>query len=93
VGLGPPGAGGADPAEAVSDAGEHEVVAGEHLWSIAADHLAGHLDRVPTEAEITPHWQRLVEENRDRLANPDDPDLIFPGQRLVLPDLPGGSDA
>jgi hypothetical protein len=91
VGLGPPGA--ADTEEAAPEAGEHEVVAGEHLWSIAADHLAAHLDRTPTEAEITPHWQRLVEDNRDRLANPDDPDLIFPGQRLVLPDLPDGSDA
>jgi resuscitation-promoting factor RpfA len=95
VGLGPPGAGAADaePDRAAPDAGEHEVVAGEHLWSIAAAHLAAHLDRAPTEAEITPHWRRLVEENRDRLANPDDPDLLFPGQRLVLPDLPGGSDA
>jgi hypothetical protein len=93
VGLGPPGAGGAETEEVAPEVGEHEVVAGEHLWSIAADHLAAHLDRAPTEAEITPHWQRLVEENRDRLANPDDPDLIFPGQRLVLPDLPDGPDA
>jgi hypothetical protein len=93
VGLGPPGATTDGAEEAAPEAGEHEVVAGEHLWSIAADHLAAHLDRTPTEAEITPHWQRLVEDNRDRLANPDDPDLIFPGQRLVLPHLPDGSDA
>lgn len=71
----------------VAAAGEHEVVAGEHLWSIAADHLAAHLDHDASEAEVAAHWRRLIEANRDRLANPDDPDLIFPGQRFVLPEV------
>lgn len=84
VGLGGEGEGGPD---------EHEVVAGEHLWSIAADHLGAHLDHPPSDAEVAAHWERLIEANRDRLANPDDPDLIFPGQRFVLPDLPGGAGA
>jgi hypothetical protein len=95
VGLGPPGAGDDAPdapetADAPEAAAEHEVVAGEHLWSIATDHLAAHLDRAPTDAEVTEHWQQLIDDNRERLANPDDPDLIFPGQRLVLPDPPSG---
>jgi hypothetical protein len=98
VGLGPPGAGDDAPdapetADAPEVAAEHEVVAGEHLWSIATDHLAAHLDRAPTDAEVTEHWQRLIDDNRERLANPDDPDLIFPGQRLVLPDPPSGDRA
>jgi hypothetical protein len=94
VGLGPPGAAAAEDPAAVADpapapaAAEHEVAAGEHLWSIAADHLEGHLGRVPSDDEVVDHWQRLIELNRDRLANPDDPDLVFPGQRFVLPDLP-----
>jgi hypothetical protein len=104
VGLGPPGASPdasgedapevdpgpeADGASAAAE-GEHEVEAGEHLWSIAEDHLAAHLDHDPSEAEVAVHWRRLVEVNRDRLANPDDPDLIFPGQHVVLPEVRPG---
>ncbi len=92
VGLGPPGA----AAEAVDEVGagaEHEVAAGEHLWSIAAAHLSAHLGRPAADAEVVPHWEQLIELNRDRLANPDDPDLIFPGQRFVLPDPVDGSGA
>ncbi|MEX1177437.1 MAG: hypothetical protein WEB09_03155 [Nitriliruptor sp.] len=96
VGLGPPGAstGAVTDAEAVTEvaAGDaadlHEVAPGEHLWSIAAAHLAAHLGHAPSETEIAAHWERLVELNRDRLANPDDPDLIFPGQRFELPGPP-----
>lgn len=65
----------------------HEVVAGESLWSIASDALGEALGRVPTDAEVVGYWQRVIEGNRAGLANPDDPDLIFPGDEIVLPPL------
>lgn len=78
-----------DEADATtSEAGPavHEVVVGEHLWSIASAHLADRLDRVPTDAEVARYWQHLIDRNRDRLVDAEDPDLILPGQRFELPE-------
>jgi hypothetical protein len=61
------------------------VQPGDHLWSIAESHLGDALGRIPTDAEIAPYWRRLIEHNRLRLADPDEPDLIFPGQVFELP--------
>jgi nucleoid-associated protein YgaU len=65
----------------------YEVQPGDHLWSIAERRLAQHLGRQPTEAEVVPYWRSVIEINRNRLADPRNPDLIFPEQVLVLPDL------
>lgn len=64
---------------------EHVVVAGESLWTIARDVVAGELGRTPTDAEVAGYWLDLIEMQRPFLANPDDPDLIFPGERVRLP--------
>jgi hypothetical protein len=61
------------------------VESGECFWSIAEDVLAARLGRAPTDAEIIPYWQRLIEANRSELAQRDNPDLIFPAQTFVLP--------
>ncbi len=61
------------------------VVPGECFWSIAEDVLAARLGRAPTDAEIVPYWQRLIEANRSELAHRDNPDLIFPAQSFVIP--------
>ena len=64
----------------------HVVVAGENLWTIARDHLAkvrGGADE-PTIREVAAYWLRVVEANRNRLRS-GDPDLIYPGERIVLP--------
>ena len=74
---------------AVADgAGHHVVRSGDSLWRIAEQRLAGALDRAPEDAEIVPYWRELIERNRAGLPDPDDPDLILPGQRLELPALP-----
>lgn len=63
------------------DTAETRVVApGDNLWVIAA----AQLPRDATLAQIHAHWQALVAVNRDALRS-GDPDLIHPGERLVLP--------
>jgi nucleoid-associated protein YgaU len=34
-------------------------------------------------------WRKLYEANRDKLRDPDNPHLIFPGQVFVIPSLNG----
>jgi len=73
-----PPAGGAPAAVTVDDNEVWVVDAGDSFWSIAED-VVGRGDR--TRA----YWEQLIVANRDRLAVPDQPDLLFPGQRLTLP--------
>lgn len=61
------------------------VAPGDHLWSIAERVLAAHHGSAPDEATVVTYWQRLVDANRERLADPTNPDLIYPEQELVLP--------
>ncbi|MCU1376678.1 MAG: hypothetical protein JWO68_3964, partial [Actinomycetia bacterium] len=64
------------------------VAAGDHLWSIAERVLADAWARPPADHEVVPYWEQVVGANRDRLADRDNPDLIFPGQQLVVPAPP-----
>jgi nucleoid-associated protein YgaU len=59
---------------------------GDHLWSIAADALEDRLGHLPSTREVTSFWRSLIDANRDRLVDADNPDLLFAGQELVLPD-------
>jgi len=74
------------PAPAVAP-GRSEVVVkpGDSFWRLAERHEARRLGRQPSEAEVGACWQELVAVNRHRLAVPDNPDLLFPGQVLSLP--------
>jgi nucleoid-associated protein YgaU len=60
---------------------EHVVQPGEHFWSIAERVVSDRGIDVP----VGQYWRLLVEANRSRLVDPDDPDLLYPGQVLVLP--------
>ena len=64
---------------------EWTVRAGDHFWRVAEEVRAAQLHRAPTDGETDPYWRRLVTANRDRLADRDNPDLLFPGQVLLLP--------
>lgn len=84
------------PAEAVSpssDGGEVSVESGDHFWSIAETALADAWGRRPTDEEIHLYWKQVVDANRDRLAPPGDPDLIYPGQVFQLPATPDDPQA
>lgn len=68
-----------DPAPARAT---HVVRAGEHFWSIAETVVAARPD---TQLDVPAYWRLLVEANRERLIDQDNPDLLHPGQELVLP--------
>jgi nucleoid-associated protein YgaU len=86
-----------EPAQPGSGSGEttptgqektYKVVEGDTLWTIARDHLAeapGGGSGEPTNQEVTEYWAKVVEANRDRLR---DPDLIEPGETIILPPVP-----
>lgn len=61
---------------------------GDHLWSIAQQTLARAGGREPSDEQTAAYWQRLIAQNRSRLADPGNPDLILAGQVFELPQVP-----
>jgi len=63
------------------------VQPGDNLWSIAAARLAAETG-VPVaeldDGQVAGYWQRVIEANRAGLRS-GDPDLLLPGEVLVLP--------
>ena len=67
----------------------HKVVRGDHLWSIACQHLEAVSGRTNlSEHEIAPYWVQVIEANRSNIRS-GDPDFIYPGERIVLPPVRG----
>ena len=62
-----------------------EVRSGDHLWAIAEATLSTYVGPDISEAEIRRYWRRLIDVNRERFADPDNPDFIVPGQVFSLP--------
>ena len=58
------------------------VVKGDHLWKISSRYLA---TRSPA-TEVAPYWLRVIETNRPTLRS-GDPDLIYPGEVVRLPEI------
>ncbi len=69
------------------------VEPGDNFWTIAETTLTTAWGRPPTESETSEYWRRLVDTNRQHLAPPYDPDLIYPDQRFELPPIPTDSQA
>ncbi len=61
------------------------VTNGESFWSIADDVLRDASGRAAGHTAIDEYWRLLIDANRDRLIDPDNPDLIHPGQVFELP--------
>ncbi len=69
------------------------VVSGDHFWHIAEATLTEAWGRAPTDAEVVPYWRAVIDANRPRLVDPDNPDLIYPGQVFDLPAVPAAPPA
>jgi LysM repeat protein len=77
----------ATPSAEVPAASETEVVVerGDNLWTISEDRIESELGREAGDPEVAPYWQTVVDANQDRYVQPGNPNLIYPGQVLVLP--------
>jgi hypothetical protein len=61
------------------------VTAGDTFWSIAEEALTDQRGSFPSQHEIVRYWRQLIATNQARLAAPGNPDLLLPGQSLLLP--------
>ena len=43
---------------------------------------------LPSDSEIVPYWRTLIDANQAALADPANPDLVYPGQTFTVPPLP-----
>lgn len=75
----------ATPAQ--SSASTYVVRRGDSLWRIALRQIAQVTGRPHDESAVRTYWLSMVEANLHRLRS-GDPDLIYPGEELVLPPLP-----
>lgn len=73
------------PPVAVALPDEWIVAPGDHLWGIAEQVLLDRTGTPPEDREVHRYWLRLLDANADRLVDPEDPDLIVPGQRIAIP--------
>ena len=74
-----------DPEPAGTVPGTWVVAPGDTLWHVAEVSVGLELGRPAAPAEVLEGLRLLVAANADRLVIPGDPDLILPGQELVVP--------
>lgn len=79
---------GEDAPTEVMEPTEVIVESGDNLWAVAKEQLTADLGRLPTDDEVRPYWQELIDVNRERLVDPANPSLIYAGQVLTLPASP-----
>ncbi|MEX1038175.1 MAG: hypothetical protein WDZ96_04880 [Acidimicrobiia bacterium] len=63
------------------------VERGDHLWKISKRGLGAILQREPHDQEVRPYWLDTIAINRNSLRS-GNPDLIFPGEEVTLPESP-----
>lgn len=86
--LSPPVPGAPNGARTVALPTTWTVEPGDSLWHIADAVMAQAKGRPPQISELGPYWEAVVDANRGRLADPDNPDLLFPGQVMTVPPPP-----
>lgn len=62
----------------------YTVQPGDNMWSIAADCLAAREGKTPSADRVAEVWRQMIDLNRGRIIS-GDPDLIFPGEQLLVP--------
>ncbi len=60
------------------------VERGDHLWKISARQLK----ELKSDAAIAPYWRNVIEQNLSDLRS-GDPDLIYPGEIVTMPEPEG----
>jgi hypothetical protein len=74
------------PADAnTPDALSITVAVEDSFWSIAEQLVRIQLGRTPADDEVLEPWLALIDANRDRLDDPENPDLLHPGLVLRIP--------
>ena len=63
--------------------GTYRVQPDDNLWDIAENRLAAAVPD-PTQAEVAAYWLQVIAANRETLQS-GDPDLIYPGETVLLP--------
>lgn len=66
---------------------------GANLWTIAEHRLEQVLGHEPVAAEVDAYWRAVIDANQERYVEPGNPNLILPGQVLVLPPTTIGSSS
>ncbi|MDJ0664786.1 MAG: LysM peptidoglycan-binding domain-containing protein [Acidimicrobiia bacterium] len=69
---------------AVATATTYVVVKGDNLWNIAAAYLELSAGSALNADHIGEYWRRVIEQNQTTLRS-GDPNLIYPGEMIVLP--------
>jgi hypothetical protein len=77
----------APPSISVRAAAHLEVVVteGDHLWGLAERRVSSVLGRPAADHEIAPYWREVISSNPEIRSG--DPDVIYPGEVIVLPPL------
>lgn len=66
---------------------EVEVRPGDNLWVMAERQLQEATGGEVAEADVRGHWQTVIDINRDRFADPDNPSRIYAGQQMRMPSV------
>lgn len=62
------------------------VTEGDHLWALADRRVSAILGRQAADHEIAPYWREVISSNPEIRSG--DPDIIHPGEVIVLPPMP-----
>ena len=78
----------AAPAAAAAQAGAvgYTVVKGDNFWTIAENRLRAVRGGSVTERQVATYWIEVVKANKGSIRS-GDPDLIFPGEQVTLPEV------
>lgn len=74
-----------DAPQALPASSTWTIEPGDHLWRVSTVTLTRALGRPPSIAETAEYLTLLIAANRDVLAVPGNPDLVFAGQVFALP--------